>query len=597
MELIKTGHLTRHQEFDRAAVDEENRTVRLSFSSEEPVERWFGNEVLSHNPSHVRMDRLEAGAPLLWNHNTDVQVGRVESASIENRRGEAVVRFSKSARGEELYQDVLDGIATNVSVGYRINEMVLDEDDKESETYRAVDWMPHEISLVSVPADYAVGVGREISGDHQTRVFKPEAEKQEVPEMSEEKIDVQAVRDEAREAVLAEEAARIATIQQASKDAPYLRELADKAISDRMPLDAFQLEALEAAKRELKVKPVQESVSAPISVDMSNKERSQYSILKAVQAQMSGNWSDAGLEREVSETIAQREGDTTGFYIPMNAPWGQRDLTAGTNNQGGFLVPTDHRAGDFVEALRANMVAGQAGATYLTGLTGNVAIPKIATGTAVGWVAEGGSVTEGQPVFGSISLTPKNLVGYVEMTRNLMLQSSPAVETVVQQDITNALAVGMDAAALAGSGSSNQPTGILSTSGIGSVSFSSSGAPTFAEIVAIESEITADNAATTGMVYVTTPALNGYLKTATKDSGSGRFISENGIVNGYSVLNTSSVTANNVILGNFSDLIIAQFGAIEVLTKVEPSTGITTLALHLMTDIGVRHAQSFAKGA
>ena len=596
MEIIETGHLTRHQEFDRAAVDEESRTVRLSFSSEEPVERWFGNEVLSHNPDHVRMDRLEAGAPLLWNHNTDVQIGRVESASIENGRGEAVVRFSKSVRGEELFQDVKDGIATNVSVGYRINEMVLDEDDKESETYRAVDWMPHEISLVSVPADFGVGVGRDITGDHQTRVFKPKAETEE-SKMSEATIDVQAVRDEAREAVLAEEAARIATIQQASKDAPYLRELADKAISDRMPLDAFQLEALEAAKRELKVKPVQESVSAPITVDMSNKERSQYSILKAVQAQMSGNWSDAGLEREVSQTIAQREGDTTGFYIPMNAPWMQRDLTAGTNNQGGFLVPTDHRAGDFVEALRANMVVGQAGATYLTGLTGNVAIPTIATGTAVGWVAEGAAPTEGQPVFGQISLTPKNLVGYVEMTRNLMLQSSPAVETVVQQDITNALAVGMDAAALAGSGSSNQPTGILSTSGIGSVSFSSSGAPTFAEIVAIESEITADNAATTGMVYVTTPALNGYLKTATKDSGSGRFISEGGIVNGYECLHTSSVTANNVILGNFSDLIIAQFGAIEVLTQTAPSTGITTMALHMHTDIGVRHAQSFAKGA
>jgi len=596
MEMIKTGHLTRHQEFDRAAVDEESRTVRLSFSSEEPVERWFGNEVLSHNPEHVRMDRLEAGAPLLWNHNTDVQIGRVESANIENGRGEAVVRFSKSVRGEELFQDVKDGIATNVSVGYRINEMVLDEDDKESETYRAVDWMPHEISLVSVPADFGVGVGRDITGDHQTRVFKPEAEKEE-PKMSEETIDVQAVRDEAREAVLAEEAARIATIQQASKDAPYLRELADKAISDRMPLDAFQLEALEAAKRELKVKPVQESVSAPITVDMSNKERSSYSILKAVQAQMSGNWSDAGLEREVSQTIAQREGDTTGFYIPMNAPWGQRDLTAGTSNQGGYLVPTDHRADDFVAALRANMVVGQAGATYLTGLTGNVAIPTIATGTAVGWVAEGSAPTEGQPVFGQISLTPKNLVGYVEMTRNLMLQSSPAVESVVQQDITNALAVGMDAAALAGSGSSNQPTGILSTSGIGSVSFSSSGAPTFAEIVAIESEITADNAATTGMVYVTTPALNGYLKTATKDSGSGRFISEGGVVNGYSVLNTSSVTANNVLLGNFSDLIIAQFGAIEVLTQTAPSTGITTMALHMHTDIGVRHAQSFAKGA
>ena len=594
MQTIKTGTLNRFLQIDRQAVDEEARTVRLSFSSEAPVDRFFGVEVLDHNPESVRMGRLNKGAPLLWMHNPDDQIGRVESATITNGRGEAVVRFSKNQRADDFFKDVIDDISTNISVGYRIHKMDVEEDEEEGkEVYRATDWEPHEISLVSTPADISIGIGRELDGEHLTRVYGP-TQKTGEHKMSEEKIDVQAVRDEAREAVLAEEAARIATIQQASKDAPYLRELADKAISDRMPLDAFQLEALEAAKRELKVKPVQESVSAPITVDMSNKERSQYSILKAVQAQMSGNWDNAGLERSVSDAIGK---DTTGFYIPMNAPWGQRDLTAGTNNQGGFLVPTDHRAGDFVEALRANMVVGQAGATYLTGLSGNVAIPKIASGTAVGWVAEASAPTEGQPVFASIQLTPKNLVGYVEITRNLMLQSSPAVDTVIQQDITNALAVGMDAAALAGSGSSNQPTGILSTSGIGSVSFSSSGSPTFAEIVAIETEIVQDNAGATGMVYVTTPALNGYLKTATKDSGSGRFISEGGIVNGYECLHTSSVTANNVILGNFSDLIIAQFGAIEVLTKVEPATGITTLALHMHTDIGVRHAQSFAKGA
>lgn len=597
MNQINTGTLNRFLEIDRAAVDEEARTVRLSFSSEEPVERFFGVEVLDHQPQSVRMERLNKGAPLLWMHNPDDQIGRVESATINNGRGEAVVRFSKNQRADDFFRDVLDDISTNISVGYRIHKMDVEDDEEEGkEVYRATDWEPHEISLVSTPADTSVGIGRELEGEHLTRVFNP---KLETKTMSEETtIDVQAVRDEAREAFLAEEDTRISTIQQAANDAPYLRELADAAIAKRMPLNEFQLEALEVAKREMRVKPVAENVSAPLHVDMSNNERSQYSVLRAVQAQVTGNWKNAGLEAEVSRSIAGSEGDTTGFYIPMNAPWGaQRDLTAGTNNQGGFLVPTDHRADDFVAALRANMVAGQAGATYLTGLSGNVAIPTIATGTAVGWVAEGAAPTEGQPVFGQISLTPKNLVGYVEITRNLMLQSSPAVETVVQQDITNALAVGMDAAALAGSGSSNQPTGILSTSGIGSVSFSSSGAPTFAEMVAIETAITTDNAATTDMVYVTTPALNGYLKTATKDSGSGRFISENGEVNGYRMLNTSSVTANNVILGNFNDLIIAQFGAIEVLTQTAPSTGITTMALHLHMDLGVRHAQSFAKGA
>ena len=136
MNQIKTGDLQRFFQLDRAAVDEENRTVRLSFSSEEPVERWFGSEVLSHSPESVRMDRLNGGAPLLWNHDTSDQIGRVESASIENGRGFAVVRFSKSVRAEELFQDVVDGITSNVSVGYRIHEM---QQEGDKEIYRATD--------------------------------------------------------------------------------------------------------------------------------------------------------------------------------------------------------------------------------------------------------------------------------------------------------------------------------------------------------------------------------------------------------------------------------------------------------------------------
>ena len=127
----------------------------------------------------------------------------------------------------------------------------------------------------------------------------------------------------------------------------------------------------------------------------------------------------------------------------------------------------------------------------------------------------------------SINLSPKNLASFVQISQQpLLVQSDPSVETVIQDDITRAIAVAIDAAALAGTGSSNQPTGILATTGIGSVSFASAGAPTFAEIVAIESAISADNAMGANMAFVTTPALAGTLKTTTKDSGSGRFVSE-----------------------------------------------------------------------
>ena len=143
------------------AFDEEARTVELSFSSEEPYERWWGTEILDHAESAVRLGRLNNGGALLMDHNGRDQVGVVERAWISGRKGRAVVRFGRSARAQEVFQDVIDGIRKLVSVGYRIVEMVLAQRDGDNATYRVTDWEPYEISLVSIPADTTVGVGRE----------------------------------------------------------------------------------------------------------------------------------------------------------------------------------------------------------------------------------------------------------------------------------------------------------------------------------------------------------------------------------------------------------------------------------------------------
>jgi len=594
MEQIKTGQLSRQFNFERDQVDAEARTVTLSFSSEQPVERWFGTEVLSHSPESVDLTRLNAKAALLANHDLNDQIGVIENATVENGRGIATVRFSKSERGEEFYQDVLDGIRLNVSVGYTIEEM----EEKSERVFTATQWAPHEISLVSTPADFSVGIGRSdaVSGDHLTRVINLI---KETPIMEDQKIDIEVVKNEAREAVLKEEQLRVRTINEMAKDAPYLRELADKALNDGFALDHFQREAFEATKKELARKPdLAADIASPLNVDLSRGEKQSYSLLRAISASASGDWSKAGLEKEISDTIAQRSGQSNGgFYMPSDMAWGRRDLTVGTNNAGGFLVGTDHDGANFIDALRAAMVTTRLGARIMSNLQGNVAIPKLATGTSTYWVAEDGAPTEGQPVFASVSLVGKSLASYVQISRNLLIQSDPSVETVIQDDITQAIAVAIDAAALAGTGSSNQPTGILSTTGIGSVSFASAGAPTFAEIVAIESAISADNAMGANMAFVTTPALAGTLKTTTKDSGSGRFVSEDNSIMGYSVNPTSSMTANTILLGDFSQLMIAQFGAVEVITDRNAQTGQLTLGLHALVDVGVRHAESFAKGA
>ena len=569
MDEMKTGTLNRHMNFERDQVDEETRTVTLSFSSEAPVERFFGTEVLSHSPEAVDLTRLNARAALLGNHDLNDQIGVIESARIENGRGIATVRFSKSERGELFFRDLLDGIRSGVSVGYTIEEM----QEKSDRVFEATRWSPHEISMVSTPADFSVGVSRSdaVQGDNLTRVIKLIKEDSK---MEDQKIDIETVRNEARDAALKEEQLRVRTINEMAKDAPYLRELADKALNEGFALDHFQSEAFAATKRELARKPEAADIASPLNVDLSRSEKESYSLLRAISASASGDWSKAGLEKEISETIAQRSGASNGgFYMPSDMAWGRRDLTVGTNNAGGFLVGTEHDGASFIDALRAAMVTTRLGARVMSNLQGNVAIPKLSTGTSTYWVAEDGAPTEGQPVFASVSLTPKNLASFVQISRNLLVQSDPSVEAVIQDDITKAIAVAIDAAALAGTGSSNQPTGILATTGIGSVSFSSAGAPTFAEIVAIESAISADNAMGANMAFVTTPALAGVLKTTTKDSGSGRFVSEENSIMGYSVNPTSSMTANTILLGDFSQLMIAQFGAIEVITERNAQTG------------------------
>lgn len=174
---IKTGVLYRTMELNREAVDTESRTIALSFSSEAPVERYFGLEILDHSPGSVRLDRIRKGGPLLVDHDRTDLAGVIEDVSIgSDRKGRAVARFGKSARAEEIYNDVLDGIRSNVSVGYRIHDMIMVEEKDDIATYRATDWEPMEVSIVSIAADTSVGIGRGEGTDYEITVTLPQKE-------------------------------------------------------------------------------------------------------------------------------------------------------------------------------------------------------------------------------------------------------------------------------------------------------------------------------------------------------------------------------------------------------------------------------------
>lgn len=168
------GNYCRETTIDQ--VDTDSRTVELSFSSETPYGRWFGDEILCHDEECINLERFSNGlGTVLFNHDRDAVVGHIEKVWLEDNRGKALVRFDTDEQSETIFQKVQSGTLQGVSVGYSIKRYeVLDEKDSVSsngrfkgpDTYVVTDWEPLEISIVSVPADATVGVGRSAEEIH-----------------------------------------------------------------------------------------------------------------------------------------------------------------------------------------------------------------------------------------------------------------------------------------------------------------------------------------------------------------------------------------------------------------------------------------------
>lgn len=587
------------------SLDHESRAVEVAFSSTEPYERFFGVEVLDHATTSVRLGRLNDGGAVLVNHNTDQHIGVVERAWLDgDNKGRAVVRLGRSSLAEQALKDIEDGILRHVSVGYRVHEMLLEKSGKAGtlDQYRVTDWEPYEISLVAIPADPTVGVGRAAEEPEQTVIIKnlefTEPKKEIIPmSIITPPVDSEAIERDATKT----ERQRVQEIL-AIGQRHQLADLAREYVEQGSSLDAFRQEVL----KRLESKPLEAKPSPEIG--LSKKETGAYSLLRAIQAQASGDWSKAGLELEASRAIAQKMGTPAkGFYVPYE--WMSRDLLVGTNTAGGHLVSTDLLSGSFIELLRNRMMVSSLGAKMLTGLVGDVAIPRQTGGATAYWVSENSALTESQQAFDRVTLTPKTVGAYTEMSRKLLQQSSVDIENLVKSDLATCLALAIDLAAINGSGSSGQPTGILGTSGIGAVAGGTNGAaPTWAHVVGLETEVSVDNALLGNLAYLTNASVRGKLKQTEAFSSTGQRIwSEGGTVNGYRAevsqqvpsnltKGTASGTCSAIIFGNWGDLLIGQWGTLDI--QVNPFSLDTTGAVRITAfqdmDVAVRHASSFA---
>ena len=569
-------------------IDEEKRTVRIGVSSETPVERSFGMEVLGHSKDEINMEFMQSKtAPLLLDHDMTKQIGVVEEFKLDEtaKRTTAVVRFGRSALADEVFRDVVDGIRMNISVGYRIDK--LERQNKDDETFYRASWSPLEISSVSIPADASrlVGVGR--SKDKQTlnttKVKVMENEKQEI---NLDEVRSQSV-DEARK-----------EFQKNSKEIIDLgvrhnkRDLANQAIKDGVSVEEFRGQLLENISNDV-------PLETPTEIGLTEKETKRFSIMRAVNAM--ANPTDrkaqeaAKFEFECSEAAQRAYGKTAqGVMLPEDVMrnWNQRDLSAGSD---GDLIGQDYRAGDFIDVLRNNS-AVMPMATMLNGLSGDVKIPRKTAASSAAFISsEGGAAGESEFTVGSVTMSPKTLGAFTDVTRQLMIQSSIDVENLIRNDLAQSMAIAIDDAALEGSGSSGNPTGITNTSGINTVSLSSAAAPTFAEMVSMETSVRVDNALMGDLAYIVHPTNYGTLKTTEKATNTAQFVAVNDEINGYKVVVSPQLTANNYVFGNFDDLLIGMFSGLDLV--VDPysnsSSGTVRIVALQSVDVAVRHAVSF----
>jgi HK97 family phage major capsid protein len=347
------------------------------------------------------------------------------------------------------------------------------------------------------------------------------------------------------------------------------------------------------------------SKASPAVLGLSEPEKQRFSIVRAINAVVHRDWSKAGYEAEISRTTAQRMGKTLNehsFMMPTDIL--SRVMIVGTATQGGYLVGTDQQAASFIELLRNRSVAFRMGATTLSGLQGSVTIPTQAAAGAVGWLLEAGTATANEMTVGQKTLTMKTLGGYMELSRNLLMQSNPSAESLVNSDLAAITALKLDAAVLAGTSTdSTVPLGIRYTSGLGTANPVSGSATVYTDYIKYQSTVAASNAFFPNFGYVCHPAIAGLLMGKFTNTTYGSMpIWEGGILDGRMVgqraMSSIQITSGTMLGGDFSQVVVGEWGTVEIETNPYANfqAGIVGVRVFYSADVLVRYGAAFAIG-
>ena len=611
--------------------------LTFSFSSEAPVERWWGKEVLMHDEGAMDLARMNDGGAYLWNHNRDVVLGVAEKAWLgPDRRLYTTVKWSPNTteKGTEEYKrrrDIEAGITRNVSFAYEIADMR----EASNGEMQVTKWNVLEVSSVSVPADQTVGLGRALSsGDEVAASHTPEELMQPdnvmlgtkqsaergteatspAPLIMEQSIDIQEVQSAARAA----ERDRVAVIRAMCSQHQVGDEMADRLINDDASIDQARETVLAQLGRTRKEFQGRLHDDGAGSIGLTSQEVKRYSLMNVIRhlADPSDRATReaASFELDCSKAAEAKLGRAAkGVVMPwdvMASPQ-LRTQTAGTASTGGYLVDTQLLTGSFIDLVRNRSALLGLNVTTLTGLTGNVDIPKKTGNTTAYWVGEDVAVSETNIALGQISMTPKSLGGYVDITRRLMQQSSMDVEALVRADLAESIALAIDYSGIYGLGGSSALLGIKNITGVGTETLTSDAATNksiggttyyfggFSDYVNMETTVSVANLDVNSMFYVGNAHVRGALKQTLRNTNSEMFIWDNNEVNGYGGRVSNQLIGSNVLFGDFSQAIFGFWSGVDI--TVDPYTnstkGTTRIVAFQDVDFGVRNPGAFVFGS
>ena len=634
--LYRTGEVVARAADDG---DSQSDTLELSISSSAPLRR-FGmyHETLDHRPRAVDLKFIRRDGKILTDHNSrnvDAIVGRVDDCWLDGDKCRARMVWDDSDRAKEIRRKVENGMLRTVSIGYRVHDYKIEEhrDGKGAITRVDVDvtrWEPMEVSFVAVPADSSVGVGRAqdefINYFENVKGAEMPSEKVNPPaDVQPEAPDVGKIQREARQA----EQDRIRAILEVG-ERHGLDDMARESVESGESYDAFNKKALaEIASRNDKLKTEQPARTG--DVDLTADESARFSLRKLILAQAHGPNSkfhaDAAFEREVCEaayTEMPTGYESRGSIIPdrvlsgvshsmmsgrnqmteLLAALGVRaPIDTGSTTTGAALVADNMWAGSFIGFLYNASILQQMGIMMIPGLVGNVEIPRQASKASPGEVAEGGAAPESILTLDQVQMSAKHVAVTGSYTRNMMLQSTPAIENLIRMDFARSMALRIDYLGIYGSGASNQPRGIKNTTGVNTQAIANDGEPSYAEIIKMIQQIKADNAMVTDPKFLFTSTIWAHMATAVKASSSitGFILNAedmNKKVAGFDYHTSELLTDNEIMAGCWNQLMCGEWGGLDVITDPysQSTKGNTVITMFKSIDFAVRHPESFCYG-